>query len=213
MKITELLARSLKATAGLVLFAVGVYLTIQANIGVSPWDVFTKGLSFHTPLTYGKINIVVAIIFLFIDMALKEKIGIGTVLDAFIVGATLDVLEASQILPMSENLVLSIVMLIAGLFIEAYSQYLYMSAGLCCGPRDAFLVAVGKRLRKIPIGYVNIGIQMTVMILGIFLGGPVGIGTIISVGGIGLIMQLVFNMLKFEPRDVTHLSIREMIKK
>lgn len=213
MKVADIIGRSIKATVGLILFAIGVYLTIQANIGIAPWDVFTKGLSFQTAISYGKINIIVAVIFLFIDMALKEKIGIGTVLDAFVVGTTLDILEASQILPQSHNLALSLFMLMAGLFIEAYSQYLYMSAGLCCGPRDAFLVAVGKRLRKIPIGFVNIGIQVTVLVLGIFLHGrPVGIGTVVSVAGIGLIMQFVFNLLKFEPRDVTHLSIRDMIK-
>ena len=99
------------------------------------------------------------------------------------------------------------------MFIMAYAQYLYMCAALCCGPNDSLLVALGKRMPKVPIGFVNIGIMAIVLVIGIFLGGPVGIGTVYSVAGIGVVQQLVFNLLHFEPRETVHVGIIDMIKK
>lgn len=210
--IKDIIMRSLKAAAGLILFAFGTYLTVQADIGLAPWDVFSMGLSYHTPLTFGQAAMLISVIFLIIDILLKEKIGIGTILDAFLVGISLDVFEKLEPIKTSENLVWSLVLMTAGMFIMAYSQYLYMSAGLCCGPRDSFLVGIGKRLRKIPIGVVNIGIMAVVLTIGFILGGPVGVGTVYSVAGIGTVMQIVFNALHFEPRETSHLSIIDMIK-
>ena len=213
MNIKNLVLRSLKAAFGLALFAFGTHLTVQANIGLAPWDSFSMGLSYHTPLSFGQAAMLISVICLIIDICLKEKIGIGTILDAFIVGMALDVFEILNLIPTSDNIIVSIIMMTVGMFIMAYSQYLYMVAGLCCGPRDSFLVGIGKRMRKVPIGVVNIGIFVVVLTLGFLLGGPIGIGTVYSVAAMGTIMQLVFNWLKFEPREIEHVSIMDMIKK
>lgn len=211
MSVGEILVKSLKAAFGLVLFAFGTYLTVQADIGIAPWDVFSKGISYHTSLTYGQAAIVISVIIILFDLLLKEKIGIGTILDAFIVGMSLDVFENMKIISKSNKLSVSFVMFTIGMFLMAYSQYFYMSAGLCCGPRDSFLVGIGKRFKKAPIGVVNIVIMTVVLGIGTVLGGPVGIGTLYSVAGIGMMQQMVFQFLKFEPREIKHYSLWDMM--
>ncbi len=87
-----------------------------------------------------------------------------------------------------------------------------MGAEQCCGPRDALLVGLGKRLPFIPIGYVEILLWSTVLLAGWLMGGPVGIGTVISTFGAGAIMQAVYSLIKFEPRDLRHKDIPEVMK-
>ncbi len=154
---------------------------------------------------------VVSAIILLIDIMMREHIGIGTVLDAFLVGACLNVYDALNLVPEQTGVIAGIALMAAGLFLMAFCQYLYMSAGLCCGPRDTLLVGLGRRVRKLPIGFVNILLLACVLIVGYLLGGPVGIGTIISVVGTGAIMQLVFRIVRFEPRDVNNIGFSEMI--
>ena len=91
-----------------------------------------------------------------------------------------------------------------GLFIMGFSQFIYMKAALCCGPRDALLVALGKRFCKIPIGAVSIAILIDVLAIGWRLGGPIGIGTIVAALGTGPMMQLAFSLVKFKPIEVVH---------
>lgn len=92
----------------------------------------------------------------------------------------------------------------------AAGQWIYMSAGLCCGPRDSLLVALGRRLPRLPIGLVANALQALVCAAGWLLGGPVGLGTLLSVFGIGAAMQLVFALVRFEPRQVRHESLKDL---
>ena len=194
----------LRASFGLVGYTVGLYLTIKANIGVAPWDVFALGLGDKLSITLGQATIFISIVVVIADILLGERIGWGTVLDAIIVGSVLDFLEILIPIPEFDNIIVSIVMIIVGLFIMAFFQFFYMSAALSCGPRDTFLVGIGRLLPKIPIGGILVGIEAIVLIIGCLLGGQVGIGTIICVVCTGGIMQIVFNLIKFEPREVIH---------
>jgi len=92
-------------------------------------------------------------------------------------------------------------------------MWIYMSAEQCCGPRDSLLVGLGKRLPKVPIGIVEIILWSVVLLAGYLLGGAVGIGTLLSTFGAGLVMQLVYTIIKFEPRKLKHKGIKETIKR
>ncbi|MDO5106965.1 MAG: hypothetical protein Q4D39_01680, partial [Coriobacteriaceae bacterium] len=83
-------------------------------------------------------------------------------------------------------------------------------AGLGCGPRDALLVGLGRRLPHVPIGVVEIGLWSTVTLAGWLLGGPVGLGTLVAALGAGAVMQVVYDLIGFEPRDVTHRGLNEL---
>lgn len=194
----------LRASFGLVGYTVGLFLTIKANIGVGPWDVFALGLVKQLNITLGQATISISIVVVVIDLLIKERIGWGTLLDAILVGSVLDLIEQLLKIPEFDNIVISLIMMTIGLFIMAFFQFFYMSAGLCCGPRDTLLVGIGRLLPKLPIGAVLFGIEGIVLVIGWILGGQVGIGTVYCVVCTGGILQLVFNLIKFEPRDVIH---------
>ena len=144
----ELLKKTLLAAIGLICFGAGVYLTIQANIGVAPWDALNLGLSKTFGILYGTASVGVSVILILIDLLLKEHIGIGTILDAVLVGKTVDFLNWLDLIPSQENIWAGIVMMLIGFFIMGLSQVIYMKAGLCCGPRDSLLLACSRRIRK-----------------------------------------------------------------
>lgn len=200
------LFRITRAAFGLVLFSVGLQMTVQANIGLAPWDVLAMGVAGRVGVPFGTMTLLISISILLVDILLGAPIGVGTVLDTLIVGNVLNLLDALNIIPTMNGLLPGACMLIAGLFLMAFSQYLYMGAALCCGPRDSLLVALGRRMKRIPIGAVNIIIEVAVLAVGWLLGGPVGAGTLLSAAGIGVIMQIVFSLMRFEPRKTTHES-------
>lgn len=208
----NIIRNSFKAAFGLFMFGFGVYMTIQANIGVGPWDVLNLGLSGTFGIKFGTGSIIISLLILAIDIFLREPIGIGMFLDAFVVGKTVDLFNWMDVVKPQENPVLGIVMMLAGLFIMGYSQYLYMDAALGCGPRDTLLVALAKRMPKIPIGVISIVILAVVTFIGWRLGGPIGIGTIICAFFTGPIMQLDFKLVGFDATKIVHQNIKESAK-
>lgn len=202
-----LIVNCLRAAFGLFIYGFGVYLTIQANIGVGPWDAFSLGLSGTVGIKYGTASIIISLIVLTIDVFLREPIGIGMFFDAVIVGKTVDFFNWLAPVPVQQNMISGLLMMFVGLVIMGFAQYLYMSAALGCGPRDTLLVALAKRMPKIPIGLISIVELAIVTFIGWRLGGPIGIGTLISAFFTGPIMQLDFRIVRFEATDVEHQDI------
>ena len=206
---SQIIKEILKSALGLFIFSIGVYLTIQANIGLAPWDCLSMGVSAKVGYSYGIVHTVISIIILIIDILLKEKIGYGTILDALLVGNYVDWIGYLKLVPVSDNVAVSCAMVIIGLLIMGYGQYFYMDAAQGCGPRDSLLIALGKRFPRTPIGVVQTFMVGIALLIGWLLGGPVGIGTIISVFGMGSALQLVCKIMHFEPRDVVHKNVLE----
>ncbi len=208
-----LLRRMLLASAGLAVFALGNFLTVKANIGQAPWNVFNLGLANYLPMTYGQVSILVSFLVVAADLLLREPIGLGTLLDAVLVGAFFDLYDAVGLLPEITAWWAGALAMLAGMVLMALSQYLYMSACIGCGPRDALLVGVGKRLRRIPIGGVSILIAGTVLLLGWLMGGQVGAGTVLFLVGNGVVMQMVFHLIRFEPRNLVHVGLHQLLSR
>ena len=202
----------LQITAGLLVFSFGVHLTIYANIGLAPWDCLGMGVAKHTPLNYGLSMTLIAVAVLIADLILKERIGFGTVIDALLTGNFVQMFNDLNPLPENGSLWLGIVIMAVGFGFMALGMWIYMRAGQGCGPRDSLLVGLGKRLRRVPIGVVEILLWAAVLLAGWLLGGPVGVGTLISTFGAGAVMQLVYHLVRFEPRDVRHRDILEVIR-
>lgn len=211
-KRAEIIVGWIKIIGGLIVFALGVHLTIFANIGLAPWDCLGMGISYHTPLNYGMAMTVMALVILLIDVLLKEKIGYGTIIDALITGNLVQMYNNLNPFPENTNLCMGIALMLGGFVFMALGMAIYMSSEQCCGPRDALLVGLGRRMPKIPIGFVEIILWATVLLIGWLLGGPVGIGTLISTFGAGLVMQLVYTIIRFEPRNLKHKSVIETTK-
>lgn len=209
MQKLQLIKRIFESALGLFIFSVGVYLTIQANIGLAPWDCLSMGISARIGYSYGIVHTTISFLILIVDILMKEKIGYGTLLDAMLVGNYVDFIAHFGLIEVSDSLPFSILLVVIGLFIMGYGVYFYMKAGLSCGPRDSLLIALGKRFPHTPIGVVQTAMVAVVLLIGWLLGGPVGIGTILSVFGLGTALQIVCKIFRFEPRDVVHQDLIE----
>lgn len=205
--------RTIRLIFGLFLYALGILLSIQANIGLAPWEAFSMGVSYLTNLSYGNIVVITGFIIIAIDYALKEKIGFGTILNAILIGKFVDLIRFINIVPTMSNFWLGLLMLLLGQVVICVASYFYIGAALGCGPRDALMVALGKRMPKVPIGAIRGLIEGTVLFIGWILGAKVGIGTIISVFGIGLIWQITFKLIRFDVKSIKHESVADIVKK
>jgi len=202
----------LQIVCGLLVFSFGVHLTIFANIGLAPWDCLGMGVSYHTPLNYGLSMTAIAVAVLAVDLLLRERIGFGTIIDALLTGNFVQMFNDLNPLPLNACLWLGIVIMLAGYVFNAVGMWIYMRAAQCCGPRDSLLIGLGKRMPRVPIGVVGIMLWAVVLLVGWLLGGPVGIGTLLSTFAAGTVMQLVYNLLRFDPRDIRHRDVFEVLK-
>ena len=202
----------LRILFGLLIYSFGVYMTIRANIGLTPWDCLAVGISRHTPLNYGGAMAAVSLAAIVIQLLLHERIGFATVLDAVITGNLTQLLCDISPYPENHSLWFGIIFMLFGFLFIALGMFVYMSAEYGCGPKDGLLIAIGKRLPKIPIGVVEILLWVLVTLIGWLLGGTVGIGTLISTFGAGAVMHLFYDVIGFEPRELHHRSIAEMMR-
>lgn len=201
-----------RIVAGLAVFSFGVHLTIYANIGLAPWDCLGMGISYHTPLNYGLAMTSVSVVVLLIDLLLRERIGYGTIIDALLTGNLVQMYNNINPLLENHSMWIGIAAMLIGFVFMALGMWIYMQAAQCCGPRDSLLVGLGKRMPAIPIGVVEIILWAVVLLVGWLLGGPVGIGTMISTFGAGVVMQLVYSLIHFEPREIRHRGMVEVTR-
>lgn len=205
--VKDYVIRITKLIWGLFLYAAGIYLAVQAAIGLAPWDVFAQGLALVAGVSLGTMTVLSGVAILVLVVILKEKIGIGTILNTILIGVFLDMLLWLDLVPTSDNFIVSLVMLLLGQVVISFGSYFYIGAGLGCGPRDSLMVALGKRLPKLPIGVVRGALEGLVLLIGWLLGGTVGLGTVIAAFGIGAIIQGVFTLMKFNVTAVAHESV------
>ena len=196
---------------GLVLFGIGSYLSIQANVGLAPWDAFQMGIATMFGIQYGNVVILVGIVIVAANLALGEQVGVGTILNILVIGKVIDLLRWLGIVPLIGNFRLGILVMFLGQVFICVGTYFYIGAELGGGPRDSLMVAIGKRLKKVPIGVIRGAIEGTVLLLGWLMGSKVGGGTVLAVFGIGFILQTTFRILHFDVKALRHESIFETL--
>ena len=161
---------------GLFLYGIGIALIVRGAIGVAPWDVLTQGIDKHTHLGFGLITILTSAVVLLFWIPLRQKPGIGTVLNALLVGPAADV--GLWLIPEGLDLWARILLFAAGLLVLAAATGLYIGAHFGPGPRDGLMTGLHRRTGwKIWIG--RTGIEVVVLGIGWALGGNVGIGTVL----------------------------------
>lgn len=200
--------RLLSLVWGLWLYALGIVLCVQANIGCAPWDVLHMGLSFKLGMTMGQMSILVGALICLLVFLLREKLGIGTLLNMLLIGIFMDLIFSFEIIPTFQRLWIGVLVMIAGLFVIALGSYFYIGSGFGAGPRDSLMVSVRRRVNW-PVGLCRALVEGSALLLGFFLGGQVGVGTVIAVFGIGLCVQIVFSLLRFDPTEVKHESLSD----
>ena len=168
-------------------------------------------ISQHTPQNYGSTMVLVSVTAILIQLLFRERIGFATILDALITGRVTQFFNDISPYPENHSLWLGIVLLLLGFLIIDLGIYVYMSAELGSGQKDGLLIAIGKRMPKIPIGVVEILLWAVITFAGWLLGGSVGIGTLISVFFGCAVMHLFFDVIGFEPRKMEHKSLTESL--
>ncbi len=206
------LRRLFRLVFGLFLYALGITLCVQANIGLSPWDAFSMGISYRTHLSFGNVVIITGFAIILIDFALREKIGFGTILNAILIGKFVDLIRQGGAIPQMTAFWPGLMMILAGQVVICLGSFFYIGASLGCGPRDALMVALGKRMSRIPIGAIRGMLEGSVLIMGWLLGAKVGAGTVISVFGIGFILQFTFRILRFDVKRISHESLGDTVR-
>ncbi|WZL73311.1 hypothetical protein QBE52_00810 [Clostridiaceae bacterium 35-E11] len=196
---------------GLFLYAVGIVMTINANLGLAPWDVFHQGLSNIFHITMGQASIGAGIVLVALDSMFGEKLGWGTLGNMVFIGLFMDFLMLNHLIPIFEGFLPSLIMMLLGMFIIGVASYFYIGAGLGSGPRDGLMIALTKKTNK-SVGFIRNCIEVAVLIIGYMLGGFVGIGTLITALTVGYFIQFAFKIFKFDVSQVEHKFIDEDIK-
>ena len=168
---------------GLSLFGFGESLLIHSTIGVSPWTVLAEGLSIKLHWSVGFATFIVSVLVLSTWIFLKQKPGLGTVLNIIIIAGMID-LSLFLFDFSTNNFLLNVLTGILGVLFVGLGSGIYLIANLGPGPRDGLMTGL-QRITKLPIAWVRASIEISVVILGWILGGTVGIGTLIFAFGIG----------------------------
>jgi uncharacterized membrane protein YczE len=171
---------------GLVLYGVSMALLVRGAFGVMPWDVLHQGLALHIPLTFGQIVIVTSLAVLLLWVPLRQPPGLGTVLNAVLIGLVVDPVLAWLDEP--AGLVPRVVLVLAGLVLNALATALYIGAQLGPGPRDGLMTGLARRTGR-SLRLVRTAIEVAVVAAGWLLGGVLGVATVAYAVLIGPLTQ------------------------
>lgn len=158
---------------GLVLFGVAMAFTIEAELGTNPWTVFHQGMANKVPISIGTVVVVTGLALMIIYRFIQEPLGLGTLLNALIIGPSIDV--TLWLVPDLESLWIRIAMLAIAPVLLGLASGLYIGAGLGPGPRDGLMTAISRR--GLSISRSRLIVELTALGVGWLLGGDVGIGT------------------------------------
>ncbi len=188
---------------GLFIYALGLVFSVQANLGVTPWNTFHLGLSKQTGISLGTAIIATGVCIVLFNYFAKQKMGVGTLLNMVLIGTFVDFQIKYNLVPEMHTLFGGVLMILASMFTIALASWLYIGAGLGAGPRDGLMVTLMHWTGK-PVGVIRVSIETTVLIIGILLGGKFGIGTPIIALLLGPICQWTFKRLNFNVKDIKH---------
>jgi uncharacterized membrane protein YczE len=197
---TKLYAEKLaRCITGLAFFGFGISLFLRANLGLAPWDIFHKGLSKKLDISIGLVIVGVGLLLLLLWIPLRQRPGVGTILNAIEIGLIVNLTK--PLIGEPDQLFIRALMVIAGVLVIGLGSALYIGAGLGSGPRDGLMLGLSKyaiRGHQISIRVARTFVELTVMVAGLFLGGSIGVGTLIFMFGIGPLVQLI--LPRFEMR-------------
>jgi uncharacterized membrane protein YczE len=202
--------RLMRCVIGLGLFGFGITLFIRADLGLAPWDAFHIGVAEALGVSIGVVIIGVGALLLLLWIPLRQRPGLGTILNALEIGIVVDLTK--PLIGEPDMVVFRLLMVAAGLFVIGIGSALYIGAGLGSGPRDGLMMGISTRRigsRAISIRVARTAIEMTVLVAGVLLGGTVGVGTVAFVLGIGPLVQLF--LPRFETRvasDPSSIALR-----
>ncbi|MGB3908941.1 MAG: hypothetical protein WBL06_00515 [Pseudolysinimonas sp.] len=191
--------RGVQLVIGLVAYGIAIALLVRGGIGVPPWDVFAQGITRQTGIPFGLVVSLVGALVLLLWIPLREKPGVGTVLNVLLIGPSAELglwLVPQQTVPWQQGVVFG-----GGLALLAIATGLYIGARLGPGPRDGLMTGLHRRTGW-PIWVVRTGIEVTVLTIGFVLGGQLGVGTLAFALLIGPMVNVTLPLLRVPERPV-----------
>lgn len=197
--------RTVRLMLGLFLFALGTFLTIRAELGISPWDVLSDGIRINTILTFGQAVIIIGAVLILVSLIFKVKPGPGTVANMIFIGLFLDALLPTDLFENMDGstLVARVIVLGAGIATIGLGSALYIGAEMGAGPRDSLMVAVATRT-PLSIRSARTLVEGSALLVGAVLGGSFGIGTAIFALTIGPSVHFFFDVFGMDAAGRRH---------
>ena len=185
--------RAAQLLVGLFLYGFAIAMMIRAGLGIAPWDVLSQGIVLHTGINYAVVTNVIGALVLLLWIPIRQKPGIGTVVNVLMIGPSIEV--GLALLPQTDDLVTRILLLAGGLVVLALATGLYIGARFGPGPRDGLMTGIHRRTGW-PIWVVRTSIEVTVLAIGWLLGGNVGVGTLAFALLIGPMVNITIPLLR-----------------
>jgi uncharacterized membrane protein YczE len=207
---SEFIKRLPMLFAGYFLCSLGIVANLYSNLGTSPWSLFHVGLTNITSFTLGQITQIVGFVIILFTWKLGNGPGFGTIANIIFIGLFVDLIIYAKFIPLQTQLVWQIFQLIFSILTIGIGALFYLRTQLGAGPRDGLMVALTKKINK-PVSYIRIPMDVVVSLIGYFLGGPLGLGTILTALSLGYSMQFFFKIGKFNSKS-KQLSLLELIK-
>ena len=192
---SEIRARLPRLLLGLVLCGIGIGALVRAELGLGPWDVLHQGVAGISGITIGMVTILIGLLVLLLWLPLRERLGVGTVLNVIVIGLTVDATLA--VLAAPDERTARWALLLAGVLLFALGSGFYIGAGLGPGPRDGLMTGLARRGHA--VGLARLGIELAALTIGWLLGGTVGIGTVVFAFGIGPLVHVALKRLSLPP--------------
>ncbi|MGV8886148.1 MAG: YczE/YyaS/YitT family protein [Microbacteriaceae bacterium] len=184
--------RIVQLVLGVFLYGIAISLILRGAVGVAPWDVLSQGLSKQTGLSFGTLTVIISGVVLLLWIPIRQKPGIGTVVNALVVGPSAEV--GLAVIPVVDDLLLRIVLFAGGLLLLAFATGLYIGARFGPGPRDGLMTGIHHRW-GIKIWIVRTSLEVVVLSIGWLLGGNVGVGTVAFALLIGPMVNITMPLL------------------
>jgi uncharacterized membrane protein YczE len=194
----NLTRRIVQLYVGLALYGASMAMQLRAALGLDPWDVFHQGLTEHVGLSFGVVTMIVGAAVLLLWIPLRQRPGLGTVSNVFVIGLSVD--AALSLIPVLHGLPLRIAVLAGGIVLNGIAGGLYIGARFGPGPRDGLMTGFCRRTGR-SVRLVRTTIEVTVLVLGLVMGGTVGVGTVAYALSIGPLVQLFLPLFTVPERD------------
>lgn len=192
----ESFTRLLRLNLGLFIYGLALAMVVNARVGIPPWDVFAQGISIQLHTSYGVASIIVSTIVLIFWIPLKIKPGVGSIMNAILIGLWMDFW--SPYLPVLDQYWQNLAMFLLGMCTVAFATGLYITSNLGSGPRDGLILGLTKHLGW-KVWQVRTLIEVVVLAVGWVMGGQVREGTVIFAVCIGYLMQGALKFFRYQP--------------